>query len=272
MRTLIPCILLAAVSAGAASENWPQWRGPLQNGVSAATGLPSQWSDAEGILWKSPLPSWSGGTPIVWGDRVFVTSPSAPEAAPPPEEGRRRKRHPGGDDLMLLCLSRADGRELWRAVLAGGNRTWRKHNNTSPSPVTDGRHVWAVTGTGVVAAYTVEGEPVWRRDLQAEFGAFGLMWGLRLPRRPCTTDGSSSRSSTGCAPTRRPTSPPSTALPASWPGASSGRRMPPGSRPTRTPPRPCCAPGPARRSSWPAPTTSPATTRARAASCGGWAV
>ena len=179
MRTLIPCILLAAVCAVSASENWPQWRGPHQNGVSAATGLPSEWSAAEGVVWKSPLPSWSGGTPIVWGDRAFVTSPSAPEAgqAQASGEGRRRKRDPGGDDLLLLCLSRADGKELWRAVLAEGNRTWRKHNNTSPSPVTDGRHVWAVTGTGVVAAFDMEGRPVWRRDLQAEFGAFGLMWG-----------------------------------------------------------------------------------------------
>ena len=179
MRILIPSILLAAVGSASAADNWPQWRGPHQNGVSAATGLPSEWSAAEGVLWKSPLPSWSGGTPIVWGDRVFVTSPSAPEAGAPEAsgEGRRRRRDPGGDDLLLLCLSRADGKELWRAVLAEGNRTWRKHNNTSPSPVTDGNHVWAVTGTGVVAAFTMEGEPVWRRDLQAEFGEFGLMWG-----------------------------------------------------------------------------------------------
>jgi outer membrane protein assembly factor BamB len=177
-------VLLALATAVSASDNWPQWRGADQTGVSDATGLPAAWSQDSGVVWKTALPSWSGGTPIVWGDRVFVTSPSPappkPEAeAPEPQEGRRRRqrRDPGGEQLMLLCLARDDGRELWRAVLDEGNQTHLKHNNTSPSPVTDGEHVWIVTGTGVVSAFTMAGELAWTTDLQATYGSFGLMWG-----------------------------------------------------------------------------------------------
>ena len=56
----------------AAAENWPQWRGPPLNGVSAETDLPLRWSKTENIAWKLALPAWSGSTPIVWGDRIFL--------------------------------------------------------------------------------------------------------------------------------------------------------------------------------------------------------
>ena len=157
-----------------ADANWPQWRGPHGNGVSAATGLPTTWSATENVLWSTPLPSWSGGSPVVWGDRVFVTSPSEPV-----DDLRlwATGSDPGGDALLLLCLSRRDGSELWRRQLDTGNDMHRKHNNTSPSPVTDGVHVWAVTGTGVVTALDMDGATVWRHDLQQRFGDFGLQWG-----------------------------------------------------------------------------------------------
>ena len=57
---------------GAARENWPQWRGPSANGISAETNLPVKWTTTENIAWKLPLPAWSGSTPIVWGDRIFL--------------------------------------------------------------------------------------------------------------------------------------------------------------------------------------------------------
>ena len=59
-------------------QNWPHWRGPEGNGISKATGLPTTWSLEKNIAWKTPLPSWSGGTPIIWEDRIFLTSPSKP--------------------------------------------------------------------------------------------------------------------------------------------------------------------------------------------------
>ena len=69
-----------------AEDNWPHWRGPLHNGIIDAKNLPMKWSTTENILWKTPLPSWSAATPIIWEDRVFITSPSRSEPEPEPEQ------------------------------------------------------------------------------------------------------------------------------------------------------------------------------------------
>ena len=170
------------------SENWPQWRGADMNGISPAQNIPTEWNAEENIVWKAELPAWSGGTPVIHGDWLFVTSPSKPDPEPErvqPEaeqQGRRRRRrgprrNPGGQDLLLIAFSRADGVEKWRTVVDTGNALHRKQNNTSPSPVTDGKHVWVVTGTGQVAAYTVEGEKIWTFNLQEVYGNFGLNHG-----------------------------------------------------------------------------------------------
>src|SRR5262249_8555642 len=114
---------VAAMSAGG-NENWPQWRGPTGNGISDSKNLPTTWSleKNENIMWKTELPSWSGGTPIIWGDHVFVTSPSKKDpaqaaAAPPPDSGKggkgRPQRDPGGEKLLVLCLSKKDGSLKW---------------------------------------------------------------------------------------------------------------------------------------------------------------
>ena len=173
----------------ATGENWPQWRGPYQTGVSDAENLPTTWSGTENIVWKTVLPAWSGGTPIVWGDKIFLTSPTqgAGEVTtqpPEPRRGRRGRRggrgggrSPGGDELLLLCISRMGGDILWQRELDTGNQLHRKGNDSSPSPVTDGKHVWVVTGTGAVAAFDMEGTAIWKRNLQEEYGTFGLMWG-----------------------------------------------------------------------------------------------
>ena len=169
--------------------NWPQWRGPEGNGISRAVGLPVSWGLEKNIVWKTPLPSWSGGTPIIWQDRIFVTSASAPAPktesaqAPPVEGGRRRqgfgggRNDPGGPSLMLICVNKGDGKVLWERELDQGNRVWMKQNASSPSPVSDGKHVWVVTGTGAVTAFTLDGKEAWKRNLQKDYGNFGLNWG-----------------------------------------------------------------------------------------------
>jgi len=182
--------LLRPTQAGA--DDWPQWRGPNPGGVSGATDLPLSWGPEENVIWKAPMPYWCGSTPVVAGGRVFVTSPSevaAEELAAKEEEVEQmraagdqrglftRGKHPGGQDLLLLCLDRADGELLWRRVLATGNELHMKSNDASPSPVTDGERVWVVTGTGRVLAYDNAGTELWKRDLQADYGAFGLNWG-----------------------------------------------------------------------------------------------
>ncbi len=203
MKRLISLACLA-IAATAVSADWPQWRGPHGDGISTAKNLPIDWNADKNIAWKTALPSWSGSTPIIVGDRVFVTSPSAqpkveePEVAPAePPPGRRPRGPrgagggapqrrgppqagvdgPGGQELLLICLSRADGSLLWQTQLDTGNELKRKQNNSSPSPVSDGKHVWAATGNGIVRAYTIDGKALWQVDLQKEYGDFGLNWG-----------------------------------------------------------------------------------------------
>ena len=175
--------VLVATAALGAQENWPQWRGPDGNGVSAAEGLPTNWSQTENVVWATALPSWSGGTPVIWGDRIFVTSASKADSVTPtaPAEQRRQSRgggrDPGGKSLLLICFSKSDGRELWRYQLDVGNQLHLKHNDTSPSPVTNGEHVWVATGAGVVTALDMEGKRIWRRELQKEYGPLGMNFG-----------------------------------------------------------------------------------------------
>jgi len=195
LKTIFVFLLLNAPLM--AQENWPQWRGPEMNGTSPAKGLPVSWSTTENIIWKTALPSWSGSTPAIWGDTIFLISPSAadPESIKQNKEqqakkksNRRRRRggparHPGGQDLLLLAISTKDGSIIWQKKMDEGNRIWRKHNNTSPSPVTNGKGVWAVTGTGVVSKHAMDGTLKWQHDLQKEYGEFGINWGYAASPR-----------------------------------------------------------------------------------------
>jgi outer membrane protein assembly factor BamB len=164
-----------------AGENWPQWRGPRLDGASDSTGLPTTWSTTENVVWKAPLPSWGGATPIVWGDRVFVVSPSKQSDSDEATFGRKLPRggrsNPGGSELLLVCIDKGTGKQRWQQKLGEGNSLYGKQNMASPSPVTDGKHVWALTGTGELVALTVEGKEAWRVHLQKEYGEFGLVWG-----------------------------------------------------------------------------------------------
>jgi outer membrane protein assembly factor BamB len=148
--------LLAIVSAIAG--NWPQWRGPSLNGTSDEKNLPVHWSQETNVVWKLAMPSWSGSTPIVWGNRIFLNV----------AEGR---------NLELWCVDASRGSVLWKRHLSGGNVKMRKQNMSSPSPVTDGTNVWAMTGTGILKAFDYEGKELWSRDIQKEYGQFGLYWG-----------------------------------------------------------------------------------------------
>ncbi len=148
------CVMLGVVRA----ENWPQWRGPMQNGVSGETNLPVKWSATENIAWKLALPEWSGSTPIVWGDRIFLNVA---------EKG----------SLHLWCIDRVKGVPLWKQHLSGGDHREQKQNMSSPSPVTDGNQVWVMTGTGILKSFDFTGKELWTRDIQKDYGRFGLNWG-----------------------------------------------------------------------------------------------
>ncbi len=156
------CCLCAVATISA--ENWPQWRGPSLNGLSAEKNLPVRWSKTENVTWKVDLPAWSGSTPVVWGDRIFLNVA---------EDLRVR----AGANLFLWCLDRNKGTVLWKGTLGGGNHQERKQNMSTPSPVTDGRSVWVMTGTGILKAFDVNGTELWVRDIQKDYGRFGLNWG-----------------------------------------------------------------------------------------------
>lgn len=182
--------VLTGFLAHAEPNYWPQWRGPFLNGVSPSTSLPSEWSETKNVQWKTELPSWSGATPIIWENKIFVMSPAASDSATsaPPistgsdgsRQGRSRRgggMDPGGQALLLICLDREDGRILWQREVDRGNQTHRKQNNTSPSPVTDGDHLWCLTGNGVLTCFDLDGNEKWVRRIQDDYGKFGLNWG-----------------------------------------------------------------------------------------------
>jgi outer membrane protein assembly factor BamB len=167
LRPLRSCLVLMLVSLAVAvvsAENWPQWRGPSLNGLSAEKNLPVRWSKTENITWKLPLPAWSGSTPIVWGDRIFLSVADD-------------LRHREGENLFLWSVDRTKGTVLWKRPLGGGNHQERKQNMSSPSPVTDGKRVWVMTGTGILKAFDFDGKELWNRDIQKDYGRFGLNWG-----------------------------------------------------------------------------------------------
>lgn len=148
----------AQPSTAPAGDNWPHWRGPSANGVSGERNLPVAWSATEHVTWKLPMPDFSGSTPIIWGNRIFLNVAD-------------------GTELHLVCVDRDKGTEIWRAHLGTGNVKVRKQNMSSPSPVTDGTHVWIMTGTGILKAFDFAGKELWARDIQKDYGTFGLNWG-----------------------------------------------------------------------------------------------
>lgn len=161
-RHFLAAVLVTAASASLAAEDWPMWRGPAQNGISNEKALPLNWSATENIAWKLAMPTVSGSTPIVSGETIFLSVADGPNE---------------GDPISLWAVDRATGKVRWKGPMATGNRKVRKGDMTSPSPVTDGKTVWLLTGTGALKAFDFSGKELWARDLQKDYGAWGLNHG-----------------------------------------------------------------------------------------------
>jgi outer membrane protein assembly factor BamB len=157
-RTWVLPIALCAFSAAAFPENWPHWRGPRHDGVSGEKNLPVRWSTTENVAWKLAMPDISGSTPIVWGDNIFLNISD-------------------GGNLFVWCVDRNNGTVKWKQPMGAGDVKVRKGNMSSPSPVTDGKTVWVMTGTGSVKAFDFAGKELWQRDIQKDYGKFGLNHG-----------------------------------------------------------------------------------------------
>ena len=160
-RTLLSFTLMLIVSPVVRGESWPQWRGPKNDGVSTEKNIATSWSPTENVLWKCDLPGPAGATPAVWEEKIFLTTAD-------------------GDDLFLMAVSVKDGRVLWEKKVGTGNQNARvsEGNSASPSPSTDGKHVWCFFGTGALACFTVDGEPVWNIDVNERFGKLDIQFGM----------------------------------------------------------------------------------------------
>jgi outer membrane protein assembly factor BamB len=160
MRKRLPGALAIIVFSltVAYAENWPQWRGPNLNGVSSEKNLPGKWTAEENVAWKLAMPGWSGSTPVIWRDRIFLNVADT-------------------ETLYLWCVDKSKGTVLWKKLLGGGNVKMRKQNMSSPSPVTDGNYVYVMTGTGMLKGFDFNGNELWTRDIQKDYGEFGLNWG-----------------------------------------------------------------------------------------------
>lgn len=155
-RSLASFLILVLLPAFA--ENWPQWRGPSLNGISTEKDLPVHWSTTENIAWKLAMPSKTGATPIIWGNNVFLNVAD-------------------GDELYLWCVDKNKGTPIWKKSIAAGNYKINKQNMSSPSPVTDGKSVYVMTGIGMLKGFDFNGNELWMRDIQKDYGKFGLNWG-----------------------------------------------------------------------------------------------
>lgn len=158
MRIMRLALLPVIFALGLTAANWPQWRGPSLDGVSDEKGLPTKWTTDDNVTWKVALPGRSGATPIIWGEHIFLNVAD-------------------GEDLYLWAVDRKAGGVLWKKKIASGNFKINKQNMSSPSPVTDGKTVFNMTGTGIFKAFDFSGNELWSRDIQKDYGAFGLNWG-----------------------------------------------------------------------------------------------
>ncbi len=160
-------LLTGTGDAPAPADVWPQWRGPTADSVAPGR-LPTAWGQTENVIWKAPLPGWGNSTPAIWHDAIFLTTQ---------EEDR----------LLLLRLDRQTGKPVWQREVGRGtprrkgptgvNRYHDEHNMASPSPVTDGKHVWVHFGTGHLACYDFDGKQAWAVNLTERFGPYTIWWG-----------------------------------------------------------------------------------------------
>jgi outer membrane protein assembly factor BamB len=154
----VGALLVLSVTLSAVAENWPAWRGPQGSGVSAEKALPLTWTTTDNVRWRVDLPGPGNSSPIVWGDRVFVSQ--SVEA-----ENRR----------TLMCFNRADGKLLWQKGVTYTEE--EPTHDTNPycagTPATDGELVYVCFGSPGVYAYDFDGNEVWHRDLGKLIHIFG---------------------------------------------------------------------------------------------------
>lgn len=167
------------VRASGKGPNWPQWRGPASQGVSEEKNLPTEWSGTKNIQWKTPIAGRGHSSPIVWGNRIFLTTSieGAVVADAKPYKhiiGKEEFKHPdwtGSDHsytFKVICVDTAKGKILWERTAYDGpvfDHRHRRNTYASPTPVTDGKYVYAFFGSEGIYCYDFAGKLVWKQSL-----------------------------------------------------------------------------------------------------------
>ena len=150
-------LALAALASSAFGANWPAWRGPLGTGISEETNLPVEWSQTQNVKWRVELPEAGNSTPIVWGDRVFLTQAI-------------------GNQRTLMCFNRNDGKVLWQSGVTAKEKDPTHPTNPycSASPVTDGERVIVSFASEGLFCYDFDGKEIWHRT---DLGRQVHIWG-----------------------------------------------------------------------------------------------
>lgn len=148
-------------------SDWARWRGPNADGVSESSQLPIHWNQNENIRWSIKLPGWGTSSPVIYKDRVFVTSQT--------EENNKKS-------LLLLCLSLEGGKEYWRHDFGFGvdQHAHEKSNLAVNTPAVTDDSVYVAFGNADIARYTHEGKPVWVRRYITDFGDPRMAWGYSI--------------------------------------------------------------------------------------------
>jgi outer membrane protein assembly factor BamB len=180
-------VLILSLSLCQAATEWPQWRGPDATGISQESNLPISWSKTENVAWKTDVPGRGHSSPIVWGTRIFFTSsiegPVVPGAKAPKHilEGQEFV-HPdsvGADHsyrLLVLCFDRDSGKLLWERTAYDGAVYDNRHKKSSyaaPTPITDGKNVFAYFGTEGLYSYDFDGNLQWKMS-PGKIGTLGI--------------------------------------------------------------------------------------------------
>lgn len=179
---------VSVFSEKAAAGNWPQWRGPDGSGISNEKNLPSEWSPTKNIKWKTPIDGRAHSSPIVWGNKVFLTTAVEGAVVPGAKavkhtvDGGKEFLHPdsvGADrnqTFKVICLDRESGKILWQSTAWEGTPYDNRHRKSSyaaSTPATDGKLVYAFFGTEGIYAYDFKGNLAWKAQL-GKLGTVGM--------------------------------------------------------------------------------------------------
>ena len=170
----MPILVWLIACASVSGQHWPSFRGPNASGVSDGHPTPVKWNapSGESVLWKTPIPGVAVSSPVVWGDRVFVSTAVSSDPHATIRTGLYGDVEPSSDlsrhSWRLVALDKRTGKVLWERVAHEGVPRTKRHpksSQASPTPVTDGRHVVVSFGSEGLYTYDVDGKLLWKRDL-----------------------------------------------------------------------------------------------------------